>query len=160
MRTPLLAALALALALPASAIAQSRTLSVEITGSGDGSASDRLVFLVKEKFRSSPTFKVTRTGEMTGYHLHLVSLEGSAPFDGGLLYSAAITQTDLGAAIGNPDTSLEHYMTSIVGYCGSRVIEVCADRIFASAGAALDQNAEAMSTVLKGALDSLKAKKP
>lgn len=121
--------------------ADNAKVSVEIVAGTEGASA--LAFQLKERFRSSSSFRVVDAKSEAAYHVQVLTIEGSGAVSGLVSYTAILTETDISEAVKNPNTNLQYYSTAVVGYCGANRLVDCSATVYNKMAAEIDESATA-----------------
>jgi hypothetical protein len=155
-RSLLIAALFSTCAFNTMAAPNGRTITVSIDATTSSESARQITFYLREKFRSSALFKLAEQGQSAGFYLHIVTINGDGGLSNLTMYSVALTTRDLRSAFRDPSSTLEYYMTNIVGYCGAQVTASCATRIYEGLAPDIEQYSDALNTVLRQSVEENK----
>ncbi|NSX31783.1 MULTISPECIES: hypothetical protein [Brevundimonas] len=108
-------------------------LTVEIVHHGDDSGGEQFVFLLRDRFRASSSFRVSSEGPQ--FKLIVTSMDTTAITVGpSTTYAIVLTAPRLGDGFGYP----EGYITSAVYSCPMRSLSQCAESAYGEVGAELE----------------------
>jgi hypothetical protein len=100
-------------------------ISVKLEASGDDSVGQRLVYRIKEGLRRSSRFDLVEQHSF-GLEISIVTVEGVRDNPGNSTVFSVIWVWN------NLEQPYPFYITSEVGYCGSKRIQECAEGLVAS----------------------------
>lgn len=108
-------------------------LAVEIVHHGEDNGGEQFVFLLRDQFRRSASFRVSSEGPQ--FKLFVTSMDTTAiTASPSTTYAIVLTASKAGESFGYP----EGYITSAVYSCPIRSLSECAETAYAEVGAELE----------------------